>query len=354
MPIVVAKPHTPEWYGARGTGIGASEIGIAAGLSPYQTPRELYHRKRGELPPIEDNDAMRLGRLLEPVVKSEFTTRTGIVLADPEPPMYRHARHTPIVATPDGIIDDVTIFEAKTASWRMKSQWGDQESDAIPDHYLCQTQAQMAVMDAAVCHVAVLFDGATLKTYRVLRNDELIRHLIAAALELWERIKDGNPPDVDWEHASTPGLIKELHQTVNDTRIVLTADEVDAWETYERLGSPEGELALSEALIYLATAPKSNANYVAYKAARAAARENGSLMPPKHILNAPTKLMKNEGYGKGYEYDHDTPEAFSGQNYFPEDMPRENFYDPPERGFEREIRKRLDYWAKLRKEKGDA
>ena len=127
-----------------------------------------------------------------------------------------------------------------------------------------------------------------------------------------------------------------------------------AWETYERLGSPEGELALSEALIYLATAPKSNANYVAYKAARAAARENGSLMPPKHILNAPTKLMKNEGYGKGYEYDHDTPEAFSGQNYFPEDMPRENFYDPPERGFEREIRKRLDYWEKLRKEKGDA
>lgn len=127
-----------------------------------------------------------------------------------------------------------------------------------------------------------------------------------------------------------------------------------AWETYERLGSPEGELALSEALIYLATAPKSNANYVAYKAARSAARENGSLMPPKHILNAPTKLMKNEGYGRGYEYDHDTPEAFSGQNYFPDEMPRENFYDPPERGFEREIRKRLDYWAKLRKEKGDA
>ena len=124
-----------------------------------------------------------------------------------------------------------------------------------------------------------------------------------------------------------------------------------AWETYERLGSPEGELALSEALIYLATAPKSNANYVAYKAARAAARENGSLMPPKHILNAPTKLMKNEGYGKGYEYDHDTPEAFSGQNYFPDEMPRQNFYDPPERGFEREIRKRLDYWDKLRVQK---
>lgn len=128
---------------------------------------------------------------------------------------------------------------------------------------------------------------------------------------------------------------------------------LSAWETYERLGSPEGELALSQALIYLATAPKSNANYVAYKAARAAARDNGSLMPPKHILNAPTRLMKAEGYGKGYQYDHDTPDAFSGQDYFPDDMPRQAFYDPPERGFEREIRKRLDYWAKLRKEKSD-
>lgn len=124
-----------------------------------------------------------------------------------------------------------------------------------------------------------------------------------------------------------------------------------AWETYERLGSPEGELALAEAMIYLATAPKSNAVYKAYNMARARARETGSLMPPKHILNAPTKLMKNEGYGKGYQYDHDAEDAFSGQNYFPDDMPREVFYDPPERGFERDIRKRLDYWAKLRKEK---
>lgn len=127
-----------------------------------------------------------------------------------------------------------------------------------------------------------------------------------------------------------------------------------AWETYERLGSPEGELALAEAMIYLATAPKSNAVYVAYKAARNAAKQTGSLMPPKHILNAPTKLMKAEGYGSGYQYDHDAEDAFSGQNYFPDDMPREVFYDPPERGFERDIRKRLDYWARLRKDKNDA
>ncbi len=124
-----------------------------------------------------------------------------------------------------------------------------------------------------------------------------------------------------------------------------------AWETYERLGSPEGELALAEALVYLATAPKSNAVYMAYNAAKRAAKETGSLMPPKHILNAPTKLMKQEGYGSGYNYDHETKEAFSGQDYFPDEMERANFYNPPERGFEREIRKRLDYWQKLREEK---
>jgi putative ATPase len=124
-----------------------------------------------------------------------------------------------------------------------------------------------------------------------------------------------------------------------------------AKDAYDYLGSPEGELALAEACVYLATAPKSNAVYTAYKAAMRAAKEHGSLLPPKHILNAPTKLMKGEGYGAGYAYDHDQPEAFSGQDYFPESMGRHTFYDPPERGFEREIRKRLDYWAKLRRER---
>ena len=121
-----------------------------------------------------------------------------------------------------------------------------------------------------------------------------------------------------------------------------------AWECYERIGSPEGDLALAQAVIYLATAPKSNAAYKAFGQAMAAARETGSLMPPKHILNAPTKLMKEVGYGDGYAYDHDTPEGFSGQDYFPEDMGRRNFYRPVERGFEREIAKRLDYWNRLR------
>jgi putative ATPase len=125
-----------------------------------------------------------------------------------------------------------------------------------------------------------------------------------------------------------------------------------AKDAYDFLGSPEGELAIAQAVIYVATAPKSNAAYKAYGAAMRTAKAAGSLLPPKHILNAPTKLMKSEGFGEGYDYDHDTPEAFSGQNYFPDGLPRQTFYDPPERGFEREIRKRLDYWAKLRKERG--
>jgi putative ATPase len=121
---------------------------------------------------------------------------------------------------------------------------------------------------------------------------------------------------------------------------------------FDFLGSPEGELALAQATIYLATAPKSNAGYVAWKAALRRARETGSLMPPKIILNAPTKLMKDQEYGAGYRYDHDAPEAFSGQDYFPDAMGRERFYTPVERGFEREIARRLDWWAKLRRERG--
>jgi putative ATPase len=124
-----------------------------------------------------------------------------------------------------------------------------------------------------------------------------------------------------------------------------------AWDTYERLGSPEGELALAQCVIYLGTAPKSNAGYTAFGSAMRAAKETGSLMPPKHILNAPTRLMKQLGYGKGYAYDHDTAEGFSGQNYFPDEMERRRFYEPVERGFEREIRKRLEYWDRLRAEK---
>jgi putative ATPase len=124
-----------------------------------------------------------------------------------------------------------------------------------------------------------------------------------------------------------------------------------AKDAYDFLGSPEGELALAQAVIYVATAPKSNAAYKAYGAAMRVAREAGSLLPPKHILNAPTRLMQSEGYGEGYAYDHDLPDAFSGQDYFPEQLGRQRFYEPPDQGFERELAKRLQYWEKLRKER---
>ena len=126
-----------------------------------------------------------------------------------------------------------------------------------------------------------------------------------------------------------------------------------AWDAYERLGTPEGELALAQAVIYLATAPKSNAAYRAFGAAQRATQETGSLAPPMHILNAPTRLMRELGYAEGYAYDHDAPDAFSGQDYFPEGVARRTFYQPAERGFERELRKRLAYWAKLRAERTD-
>lgn len=124
---------------------------------------------------------------------------------------------------------------------------------------------------------------------------------------------------------------------------------LQAWETFERLGSPEGELALAQAVIYLALAPKSNAAYVAYKAARAQAKQTGSLPPPKHLLNAPTQFMKDQGYGDGYAYDHDSVDGFSGQNCFPDNVSRADYYSPVNRGFERDLRKRVDFFAKRRK-----
>jgi len=128
---------------------------------------------------------------------------------------------------------------------------------------------------------------------------------------------------------------------------------IAAKDSFDFLGEPEGDLALAQACVYLACAPKSNAVYTAYKSAMRAAKEYGSLLPLKHILNAPTKLMKEEDYSKGYRYDHDEEDAFSGQNYFPPEIGRKQFYDPPERGFEREINKRLEYWNRLRRERGE-
>jgi putative ATPase len=168
-----------------------------------------------------------------------------------------------------------------------------------------------------------------------------------AALYWMARMLDGGEDPLFLARRLTRFAVEDIG--LADPNAVVQA--LAAWDVYERLGSPEGELALAQLVIYLGTAPKSNAAYRAFGAAKRAAKETGSLMPPMHILNAPTRMMKDLGYAKGYQYDHDTAEGFSGQNYFPDDMPRRVFYNPPERGFEREIRKRLDYWEKLRAKK---
>jgi putative ATPase len=169
-----------------------------------------------------------------------------------------------------------------------------------------------------------------------------------AALYYLARMLDAGEPPLYIARRVVRMAIEDIGMADPQALVIANA----AKDAYDFLGSPEGELAIAQAVIYVATAPKSNAAYTAYGAAKRAAKEGGSLLPPKHILNAPTKLMKEEAYGRGYAYDHDQEDAFSGQDYFPEQLGRQQFYDPPERGFEREVRKRLEYWAKLRKERG--
>ena len=144
-------------------------------------------------------------------------------------------------------------------------------------------------------------------------------------------------------------LVRFATEDIGMADPVALSQAVAAWQAFERVGSPEGDLAIAQCTIYLATAPKSNGVYKAFENATSTAKETGSLLPPKHVLNAPTSMMKEIGYGDGYVYDHGVDDAFSGQNYFPDEMSRCQFYEPSERGFEKEIKKRLDYWLKLRK-----
>ena len=168
-----------------------------------------------------------------------------------------------------------------------------------------------------------------------------------AALYWFARMLDGGEDP----HFIARRLLRMAVEDIGMADPQAVTQALTGWQSYERLGSPEGELALAQVVIYLATAPKSNAQYVAFKAANKAAKAQGSLMPPMHILNAPTGMMKDLGYGSGYQYDHDQADGFSGQNYFPDEMQRAQFYAPKELGFEREISKRLQYWQRLRSQK---
>lgn len=170
---------------------------------------------------------------------------------------------------------------------------------------------------------------------------------VNAALYWFQRMLDGGEDPLYIARRLVRFAVEDIGMA--DPQALVQANA--AKEAYQFLGSPEGELAIAQSVIYLATAPKSNAQYMAFKASRHDAKSHGSLMPPKHILNAPTQMMKDIGYGKGYAYDHNAEDGFSGQNYFPEAMERQHYYQPVERGFERDIVKRMEYWDALRKEK---
>lgn len=233
-PIEVCEPNTAEWLEARRFGIGSSELAVAAGLSQWSTARELYHKKRGELPEREDNRATRLGRRLEPIVIAEFCDETGEEVDKAPCPMYRHPEHGFILATPDALLRSRSVLEAKTTSFRFRQAWGEAGTDDIPVEYLCQVQGQIGVVGCDVGHVACLVDGRNLLRHRVERNDDLIELLIDAARELWERIRDGKPPEPNWEHASTPRLIRELYGNIHKgERVELSAEAAVAWQVSE-------------------------------------------------------------------------------------------------------------------------
>lgn len=242
--ITVAQPKTDEWYAARKTGIGASEIAAAAGLSRYSTPFEVYLRKRGELPEFAGNAATRLGNKLEPIVVEEFVEATGIAVAQYPMPMLRHPIYDYVLATPDALLVSDELLEIKTTNWRIAKEYGDEESDFIPQEHLCQAQMQLAVTGLQVCRFGVLVDGRELKTFVVERNESLIDSLIGAATDLWARIIDGNPPEPTWSHSSTIDVLKDLYRNIDAGKVIALSDDARAaWLKYEELGQQAKAIA---------------------------------------------------------------------------------------------------------------
>jgi putative phage-type endonuclease len=232
-------PGTPEWYAHRRNIIGASEAAAACGFSPYKTPLQLYLEKRGLVDGPEENDAMRLGKLLEPVVLSEYQRRAGVPDLVRDVPMLWLSDKPFIAATPDAIRmddDERRPVEAKTTTFRRAAEFGEEGTDQIPEDYVMQAQQQMLVLGASKCDVAVMLDGRTLRLYTVHRHDALIEGIIDAETELWQRIADGNPPEPDWEHASTPKLVAALYGVTEGKTIELSEEAAYLWRQQAELG----------------------------------------------------------------------------------------------------------------------
>lgn len=225
----IAAPLTDEWHAARKTGFGASEASGVCGLSGYGQPLKIYLEKTGQIEPEDENDAMRLGKLLESVIESEFVRRTGIKVIESPMGLYRSADNPFMLATPDADLETRDLGEWKAMNFRRAAELGEQDSDNLPDDWVCQCQQQMHVMDRQRVHVAVLIDGRTLKTYQVERNDRLIEGIIEAERELWQRIENRDPPEPNWEHSRTPQLIREMYGIVEAGDAIELSEEAARW-----------------------------------------------------------------------------------------------------------------------------
>ena len=233
MSLIVGSP---EWLAFRMTGIGGSEAAAACGVSRYGTPLHVYMKKRGLLSDTPYNDAMRMGRRLEPIVIQEFVDRTGEDVDEYPVDTLRHPDYPCILATPDARLESGALLECKKTSWRMAQELGDQGSDYVPTEWLLQCQQQMAVAGADLCHIAVLLDGRTLQTYRVVRHEKIIAQIVQVELQLWEQIQAGIAPEPDFQHAETAELLRRIHGVKSGKIIDLPADLAAEWERQKAMG----------------------------------------------------------------------------------------------------------------------
>lgn len=233
--VPVAIPGTPAWHSARSTGIGASEFAAIAGVHEYSTAYEVYLRKVGELPELEETLPMRRGKMLEPVIVEEAAERMGVAVKRYPVPMYRHPDHDWLFATPDAEMEDGRGLETKLTNWRVASVLGRDGTDEARLEWLCQVQIQMAVMGWEQVTIAVLLDThSPVRLYPVERDDRTISRLIQMGGEFWDRVQNRQSPEPDFRHPSTPDLIRTLHGIASGTIIDLGPDASNDWAQRQR------------------------------------------------------------------------------------------------------------------------